>query len=270
MNMTAFDEAERRIWDGRAAAYARSFAGLCAQTVPALIEAARVGPGARVLDVGTGTGAVAAAACRARAIVSAVDAEPDMTQWAAEAVPEADVRVAALPELPFVDGTFDAVLANFVLNHVGRPRTTAAELRRVTADGGRVALSLWGEERGAGQSLAYKAVVAAGLDLPPALPPLAPEEDFARTEEGFAALLAGAGFTGVVCETVRFDHRVDPERWWAGTAGGVAPTGALIAAQPQDVIDAVRKEFDALTQPLLGDDGLLTLPHVALLASGSA
>jgi SAM-dependent methyltransferase len=270
MNMTAFDEAERRIWDGRASAYAATFAGLCAHTVPALVEAAKVGPGARVLDVGTGTGAVAAAACRARAIVSAVDAEPDMTQWAAEAVPEADVRVAALPELPFVDGTFDAVLANFVLNHVGRPRSAAAELRRVTGDGGRVAVTLWGEERGVGQSLAHRAVAAAGVDLPPALPPIAPEEDFPRTEEGVAALLAEAGFTGVTCATVRFEHRVDPDRWWAGTAGGVGPTGALVAAQPQDVIDAVRKEFDALAAPLLGDDGLLVLPHVALLAAGSA
>ncbi len=270
MNMTAFDEAERRIWDGRAAAYARSFADLCAHTVPALLDSAKVGPGARVLDVGTGTGSVAAAACRARAIVSAVDAEPDMALWAAEAVPEADVRVAALPELPYVDGTFDAVLANFVLNHVGRPRAAAEELRRVTGDGGRIAVSLWGDERGAGQSLARQAVAAAGLDLPPALPPIAPEDGVPLTEEGVAALLTGAGFTGVVCGTVRFEHRADPERWWAGTAGGVGPTGALVAAQPQDVIDAVRKEFDALVQPLLGDDGLLTLPHVALLASGSA
>jgi SAM-dependent methyltransferase len=270
MNMTAFDEAERRIWDGRAAAYARSFADLCSHTVPALLEAAKVGPGARVLDVGTGTGTVAAAACRARAIVSAVDAEPDMTQWAAEAVPEADVRVAALPELPFVDGTFDAVLANFVLNHVGRPRTAAAELRRVTGDGGRVAVTLWGDERGAGQSLAGRAVAAAGLELPPPLPPIAPEDDFPRTAEGLAALLSDAGFTAVGCETVRFEHRVDPERWWAGTAGGVGPTGALLATQPQDVVDAVRKEFDALVQPLLGGDGLLVLPHVALLACGSA
>lgn len=38
--MTAFDLNERRIWDGRAEAYARTFAGLCAHPVPVLLDAA--------------------------------------------------------------------------------------------------------------------------------------------------------------------------------------------------------------------------------------
>jgi protein-L-isoaspartate O-methyltransferase len=57
--VTMFDEAERRIWEGRAEAYACSFAKLCAHPVSALLDAARVRSGVRLLDVGTGTGTAA-------------------------------------------------------------------------------------------------------------------------------------------------------------------------------------------------------------------
>lgn len=57
-------------------------------------------------------------------------------------MPELDVRVAALPELPFEDGTFDAVVGNFVINHVGDPVAALEELR-VLRPGGRVALTCW-------------------------------------------------------------------------------------------------------------------------------
>ena len=61
--VSEFDEAERRIWAGRAEAFRDSFAKLCAHTAPALLDAVGAGPGVRLLDVGTGSGTVAAAAC---------------------------------------------------------------------------------------------------------------------------------------------------------------------------------------------------------------
>ncbi len=50
---------------------------------------------------------------------------------------------AALPELPMTDGAFDAVAANFVINHVGRPSDSVAELARVTRSGGLIAMTVW-------------------------------------------------------------------------------------------------------------------------------
>ncbi|MFG2818629.1 hypothetical protein ACGFX4_04280 [Kitasatospora sp. NPDC048365] len=55
MTTTAFDAYERRTWAGRAEAYAGSFARLCAHPVPQLLDAAAVGDGTRLLDVGTGS-----------------------------------------------------------------------------------------------------------------------------------------------------------------------------------------------------------------------
>ncbi|MEU0763177.1 class I SAM-dependent methyltransferase [Streptomyces microflavus] len=136
---TPFDRAERRIWSGRAEACARTYA----HPVEALLDAAGVGPGARILDVGCGSGTVSAAAAARGADVYAADAEPGMVEATRRAVPGAGVRVARLPELPYEDSNFDAVLANFALNHVGRPLTARTGLRRITRPGGRGAVTIW-------------------------------------------------------------------------------------------------------------------------------
>src|SRR4051812_35786511 len=104
--MTDFDTYERELWAGRAGPYERGFARLTARAVRPLLDAARVGDGTEVLDLGTGPGMVAAEAVRRGARVSAVDADPQMAEMAAGNVPDADVRVAVLPELPYGDESF--------------------------------------------------------------------------------------------------------------------------------------------------------------------
>ena len=138
-----FDAYERRLWAGRATAYERGFARLTAHTAGLLLDAAGVETDTRLLDVGTGPGVVARAAVARGARVTAVDAEPSMAEAAARNVPGLDVRVAVLPDLPLPDGEFDAVTGNFVINAVGDPEATLAELGRVLHAGGRVALTCW-------------------------------------------------------------------------------------------------------------------------------
>ncbi|WP_067276937.1 class I SAM-dependent methyltransferase [Streptomyces jeddahensis] len=266
--MTVFDESERPIWAGRAQAYADTFARLCAHPVPLLLDAAAVADGARVLDVGTGTGAAAAAACARGAKVTAVDAEPSMVRLAERSVPEADVRLAALPDLPFADGEFDAVVANFVLNHVGRPRATVAELRRVTRVGGRLALTIWAAPPGAGQTLIGRAMQAAGVTRPDHLPSLDSHEDFPRTTDGLTGLLRAGGLREVRCELLTWEHRATAEEWWAGPASGVACIGHLLTSQTPHVIAEAKRQYDLLSGEFAGPDGMLSLPHAALLAHG--
>ncbi|MGP8297812.1 class I SAM-dependent methyltransferase [Streptomyces inhibens] len=165
---TPFDASERQAWANSADAYEASFGRLCAHPIPRLLDAAGVRAGTRVLDVGTGTGSVAVAAGARGARVTAVDADPGMARRAAYAAPDACAVIAALPQLPFSDGKFDAVVGNFVLNHVGRPRAALDELRRVTRPGGRIALTLWAAPRprgpaAPGQALLGRAVRAAGV-----------------------------------------------------------------------------------------------------------
>ncbi|MFJ9743015.1 class I SAM-dependent methyltransferase [Streptomyces sp. NPDC101166] len=267
--MTTFDKCERLIWAGRGTSYAASYAKLCAHPVPLLLDAVAAGPGARLLDVGTGPGTVAAAACARAARVTAVDAEPSMIELAERAAPTARVRVAALPELPFADGEFDAVVANFVLNHVGRPQVALEELRRVLKPGGRIALTIWAAPPAPGQALLGRAIQAAGAQRPPHLPTgLAAEDDFRRDESGLADLLTAAELREADCETLRWDHRTSVDEWWSGPASGVAFGGQMVQSQTPEVRAEIKRYFELFASEFTDDTGGLTLPHAALLAHG--
>ncbi|WP_103510738.1 class I SAM-dependent methyltransferase [Streptomyces sp. SM13] len=265
---TPFDHAERRIWSGKAEPYARTYARLCAHPVAALLDAAEVGPGSRVLDVGCGSGTVSAEAVARGASVDAADAEPGMAEATRRAAPTADVRVAHLPELPYEEDTFDAVVGNFVLNHVGRPREALAELRRVTRPGGRVAVTIWRSPGAPGQTLIGRATQAAGLTRPDWLPALAPEDDFPRTREGLAALLDAAGLLGAECDEVAWEHRCDTDIWWAGAERGIGAIGQVLNSRGAEGMAEARRAYDGLCAEFRTADGLLVLPHVALLARG--
>jgi SAM-dependent methyltransferase len=264
----AFDAAERAMWAGRAAAYADSFGRLCAHPVDALLDAAGVTAGTRVLDAGTGTGTAALAALGRGARVCAVDADAGMVAAARER--GIGARVAVLPELPFADGEFDAAVGNFVLNHVGRPRAALAELRRVLKPGGRIALTLWGARRGAGQELLGRACAEGGAVPPAYLPRLDPAEDFTRTPEGLAKLLAEAGFTDRHATEHTWNHRTTVEEWWGGAVGGVATVGLVVTAQDAETVVRIRREYERLSAEYADGEGHLALPHVAILAAGTA
>lgn len=96
-----------------------------------------VRPGTRVLEVGCGPGRGAAAlASRHGALVTGVDASPEMLAAARDFVPDGVELVEARAEaLPFADGAFDAVLAQFVVHLLDRPRAFA-ELHRVLSEDG--------------------------------------------------------------------------------------------------------------------------------------
>ncbi|MFI5529056.1 class I SAM-dependent methyltransferase [Kitasatospora sp. NPDC051853] len=265
--MQDFDVHERRMWggDGVAQAYSRGFAGLCAGSLPALLAAAGAGPGVRLLDVGTGTGNAAAAALALGAEVTAVDAEPQMVKVAAERLPEVPVSLAQLPELPFGDGEFDAVVANFVVNHVADPVAALAELRRVVRPGGRVAVTLWHATGNHAMDLFNQALEAGEVERPafPAVPVA-----FERTPEGLAGLLAEAGWAEPAGRELAWTYEVDPEDWWAGPAGGVANIGLVVAGLPAQRAAGLKREYDRLAAAQAGPDGRLALEAVAVLASG--
>lgn len=262
----AFDAAERDMWQGRTEAYAGSFARLCAHPVGVLLDAAGVGEGTRVLDVGTGTGTAAVAARARGARVSAVDADAGMV--AAARARGLDARTGVLPELPYGDGEFDAVVGNFVVNHVGRPRAALAELHRLLRPGGRIALTTWSARRGAGQDLLGRACEAGGAVPPAYLPRLDPAQDWTRTADGLAELLGGAGFVEAEAAELMWDHRAGVEEWWSAAAGGVATIGLIVTSQDPGTVVRIRREYERLSAEHTVAEGQLALPHIALLGSG--
>ncbi|RYV49526.1 class I SAM-dependent methyltransferase [Pengzhenrongella frigida] len=264
---TTYDELKRRAWAGRAEAYAETFGLLCALPIERLLDAALVAHGTNLLDAGTGTGAVAAAALGRGAHVTAVDPDPDMRRLARRSAPGAQVLDGALPELDLPDGAFDAVVANFVLNHVGDPLAGAQELARVARPGARVAVTVWPRPATELHRLWDDVVEHAGVAPVPA-PPLAPASEFGRSPDGLGRLLTAAGLTNVQAATVRFVLRVDAEVWWSGPARGVASIGGIVEAQPPDVVARMKAHYDRLSRRYLAADGLLHLPTAVVLAHG--
>jgi SAM-dependent methyltransferase len=264
---TDFDAQERINWADQAEDYRTSYALVCAGAVPYLADPVTIRPGSLILDVGTGTGTVAAAAVAHGAKVTAVDADPGMVATAAALVAEAEFHVTALPTLPFGDRQFDLVLANFVLNHVGRPRAALAELCRVTVPGGRVAITLWPQPAPPAIALLTRAIRDCGAARPARR--LEPSEDFPRTEAGLRDLLGGAGLREPACRLIGWRLTVEPRQWW-GIASGASWVRAFTKSQEPALLSKIRDRFNELSSDYRGEDGRLCLPVTALLAHGKA
>ena len=107
---------------------------------------ARLLPGERVLDLGSGSGMdvfAAASLVGPAASVIGVDITPEQLAKSERVRPGEHVsfRRARIEELPFEDGSFDAVISNGVVNLSADKRRVFAEAARVLRPGGRLALA---------------------------------------------------------------------------------------------------------------------------------
>lgn len=113
----------------------------------ALVVAARIGVGERVVDVAAGTGNVALAAGRHGAAVVATDLSPELVAQGKNRCRVAELTIewqeADAEELPFDDGAFDAALSAFGVMYAPRPHVAASELFRVVTDDGVVGVANW-------------------------------------------------------------------------------------------------------------------------------
>jgi SAM-dependent methyltransferase len=95
--------------------------------------ASELGPGQRILDVGSGTGSL-----RAYAVECAVVSLDEDTQAFKYAAPDGTLRVnGAAERMPFADASFDLVICHHVLEHIPDVEGTLREIRRVLKPGGR-------------------------------------------------------------------------------------------------------------------------------------
>ena len=121
------------------AAEARFKPGLAVHDVRLAAVIRALGPdlrGLRVLDLGCGKGRFARHLAGLGSDVVGVDLSPAMLGAAVGL----DRAKASARRLPFADGTFDAVVAVEVLEHVGDVRPVLREARRVLRPGGRLAV----------------------------------------------------------------------------------------------------------------------------------
>ena len=194
--------------------------------------------------------------------VTACEPESTMRAVAAREHPQVFVVDAMLPSLPFADAAFDAVTANFVLNHVSDPREAARELTRVVAPGGTLIATTWVVS----PSWFWRSVCdRAGLVVTPG-GGLAPEKDFERTSTGFGRMLSEGGWPAVEVFELSWTWRATVDELWRSAEGGVASAGAFYLSLDAAGRESFARAFDQLCQEY-GDDGTVALDHTAAVAS---
>jgi demethylmenaquinone methyltransferase/2-methoxy-6-polyprenyl-1,4-benzoquinol methylase len=95
-------------------------------------------PGERVLDVGAGTGVSTEELRRSGAFAVGADISLGMLRAGRRVRPDVPLLAGDALELPFADGTFDAVTISFALRNVVDTDAALRELARVTRPGGRL------------------------------------------------------------------------------------------------------------------------------------
>jgi demethylmenaquinone methyltransferase/2-methoxy-6-polyprenyl-1,4-benzoquinol methylase len=101
-------------------------------------DLARVGPGSRALDVGTGTGDLAIELARRGAAVTGLDFAPAMLEVARRKAPDIAFERGDALALPHGDGEFDAATVGFGARNFSDLDRGLREMARVTRAGGRV------------------------------------------------------------------------------------------------------------------------------------
>lgn len=250
--LTRFKEMQRQGW--------AHFAPLETWTTsPAakLVRHARVGSGARVLDVGCGTGVVAVTAARRGARVTGLDLTPELLERAREnariARVEVDWHQGDAEQLPFEDRTYDVVLSQFGHMFAPRPDVAVAEMLRVLKPGGTIAFSTWPPELGMGRLFAMITgyLPPPPIEIPP--PALWGDPNVVRQRLGNAVkdLVFDRGSMNVGALSPQH-YREMTER----TAGPVVKLVESLSASDPGKLEAFRREFEALIDELLEDNVL--------------
>jgi SAM-dependent methyltransferase len=129
----SFREFEQAGWEdpGVVTKYHEHLSNVTAQSADALLDAACVGDGSRVLDVATGAGYVAGAAARRGADPIGIDFSAAQVRMARETYPTVRFEQADAEALPFEPDTFDAVVNAFGMCHLPNPDLALHEAFRV-------------------------------------------------------------------------------------------------------------------------------------------
>jgi SAM-dependent methyltransferase len=113
---------------------------------PRVAAAAQIGPGQRVLDVACGTGILArhvAPLVGPSGSVVGLDINEGMLDVARRKAPEIEWKQGRAEELPFAEGSFDAVVSQFALMFFEDRQGAIREMLRVLKPGGRLAVAVW-------------------------------------------------------------------------------------------------------------------------------
>lgn len=205
-----------------------------------LAEAVDIRADERVLDVAAGNGNATLAAARRHARVTSTDYVPELLekgrQRAAAEGFAIDFQVADAENLPFAEGSFDAVLSTFGAMFTPEHPRVAGEMLRVLRPGGRIGLANWTPEGFIGRL--FKIV---GAHVPP---PAGLKSPALWGTESHLVELFGSWVDDIRCQRRHFTFRYrSPDHWLDVFRRFYGPTHKAFAALDEAARPALERDI---------------------------
>jgi SAM-dependent methyltransferase len=208
-------------------AYARHVGRYGAALSSAHLDAAKVAPGDRALDVGCGPGTLLSELSRRLGVEHVVGVDPSQpfVDAARARIPGAEVRLAAAETLPFESDSFDVVLSQLVVNFMEDAMRGVTEMARVARR--TVASCVWDY---AGEMTMLRAFWDAALELDPEAPDQGRTMHYCTSDE-LVALWKQVGLQDVETAALVVEAGYESfEDYWSPFTAGLAPSGAYCAS----------------------------------------
>jgi SAM-dependent methyltransferase len=261
----AFEELKERqavLWGS---APFENIAPTLADMYDAILGAVHGGPGDRWLDVGCGTGELAFLAAETGADVRGCDLAPNLVATAVRQASERGLdipfEVADCEALPYEDASYDIVTSSVGAIFAPDHRQVAAELARVTAPGGRLALTAWTPDGRVGDMFKIVAEFA-----PP--PPPGAGSSLAWGEADYAASQLGDAFELTITPHNAPWRGESVEETWAEFRESFGPVKTLLDMLEEDRAEELGSRIQELMRMGETDDGAIALDREFILVFG--
>jgi len=236
---------------------------------PRVTEATHAGPGDRALDVACGTGVLARslfARTGAAGAVHGLDPNPGMLAVAALAAPAITWCQGFAEALPYPDQSFEVVASQFGLMFFRDPARAVAEMVRVLAPGGRMAVAVWGplESAPGYRDEVTLLELTAGKGAADAV-----RAPFVLADrQALATTFAAAGVASVRVTTHQGMARFPSVQVMveADLRGWLPVMGVVL---PEPHIEAILREAVVVLDPYTDDAGAVVFPVAAHIVTGT-
>ena len=265
------NRAQREYWAAEGARqyqdYGDTNEALFAPFGQALLDAARLRPGERVLDVGCGYGTLTIEAAErvapsGRTVgvdISAAMLEPARQRVATAALDNVELLQADAQVHAFETGSFDTVISRFGTMFFEDPEAAFSNLARALRPGGGLVFVCWQEPlKNEWIAAAFGALATLLGRVPDLGPPGAPGPFAFADGDRLTQLLTTGGFSALTLETVtrpvRIGHDLDDA---AGFTMSLPQGQQLFAGAPENEVAAAVAALRAAYAPYAGAHGVV-------------